>query len=259
MCPDCIFERNISGFLRGEGVMVLNLDAVEDYVRQQNKRHPSRQYSWVCCVFICATASTHLISVDFCPFFLAKKLSLQRKALVKRHRRSWSPTKPDLSDGKRRQHLVIASFGISFLPFSLRPFVIIFYNRMSNLPPCRRQRMPLQSSTSQLTHTRFHSVSYKRLSAGLHVTAWPLHNCDPLNRPTVWPPLLSALISPLSFRCQVKPCLGEILAFLQRFSKKKHSSGMCVHSFSSSWAQMWLCRFLRNLHHVTCFFFFFWS
>ncbi len=182
-------------------------------------------------MFVCATcACTHTRkhTPDFSwllPLF-AKKLSLQRKArvsTVERHRGNWSPTAPDLSDGKRRQHLVIASFGISFLPFSLRPFVIIFYNRMSNLP-LAEHRECLSSPPPPVTHTRFHSLSNKRLSTSLHVTAWPLHNCELSTYwPTIWPSLLSVLISPLSFGCQVKSCVGEIHAFLQKKNQWKES------------------------------------
>lgn len=51
-----------------------------DYVRQQNKKKgtPAANIS-ECVMFICTScACTHLISVDFCPYF-AKKVSLQRK------------------------------------------------------------------------------------------------------------------------------------------------------------------------------------
>ena len=83
------------------------------------------------------------------------------------HRGNWSPSTPDLSDGIRRQHLVIASFGISSLPFSLRPFVIIFYNRMSNLPlaECR------ECLSGLVTHTHTHSLSFSVLQTPFHKSA----------------------------------------------------------------------------------------
>lgn len=174
MCAPRLYLSENLRFPQRRGSDGMALGCCGDYVRRQNKRHPSRQYSWVCRVFICATcvcAHTCEHAPDFSwllPLLFAKKLGLQRKArerTVERHRGNWSPTTPDLSDGKRRQHLVIASFGISFLPFSLRPFVIIFYNRMSNLPLAERRECLPSPPPPPVTHTCFHSLSYKRQSA----------------------------------------------------------------------------------------------
>lgn len=151
------------------------------------------------------------------------------------HRGNCSPSTPDLSDGIRRQHLVIASFGISSLPFSLRPFVIIFYNRMSNLPlaECR------ECLSGLVTHTLAFILCYcRRLSTSLQVTAWPLHNCDLLTQPTVWPSLLSLLISPsFPFRVSSEVLCRWNACFPAKTTAKESQSRVR--------------RFLRNLHHVT--------
>lgn len=139
---------------------------------KQKKGTPAANIS-ECVMFICTScACTHLISVDFCPYFAVSLQRKTRESMVERQRGNWSPTTPDLSDGKRRQHLVIAPFGISFLPFSVR----LLYNRMSNLPLAERREC-LSSPAPPETHTH---LSYKGLSTSLHVTAWPLHKCDPL-------------------------------------------------------------------------------
>lgn len=151
------------------------------------------------------------------------------------HRGNWSPSTPDLSDGIRHQHLVIASFGISSLPFSLRPFVIIFYNRMSNLPlaECR------ECLSGLVTHTLAFILCFcRRLSTSLQVTAWPLHNCDLLTQPTVWPSLLSLLISPsFPFRVSSEVLCRWNACFPAKTTAKESQSRVR--------------RFLRNLHHVT--------
>lgn len=145
--------------------------------------------------------------LTFAPFS-QRNSSLQRQgseSTVERHRGNWSPTTPDLSDGKRRQHLVIAWFGISFLPFSLSPFVIIFYNRMSNLPLAENRECLSGSPPPPVTHTRFHSLSSKRLSASLRLTARPLYNSELSTYwMTIWPSLLSVLISLLFFKYSIE-------------------------------------------------------
>lgn len=171
------------------------------------QRHPSCQY--FTCVYLHAHASTHLISVDFCPFFCAKKLQRKtRESIEERHRGNRSPTKQDLSDGKRRQHLVIASFGISFLLFSLRSFVIIFYNRMSNLPLAGRREYLFSLAPVLKTHTFFHWMLFHksaRYSVACITVNYPLH---------VWPSPLSLHISPYF-------CSGVkwSQAFWQRFAR----------------------------------------
>lgn len=138
------------------------------------------------------------------------------------HRGNWSPSTPDLSDGIRRQHLVIASFGISSLPFSLRPFVIIFYNRMSNLPlaECR------ECLSGLVTHTHWLSFSVSadafpqvcRLQLGPCITVIYLLSrlFDLLYCLCLFPPLFL-------FGCQVKSCVGEMHAFQQKPLQKSHS------------------------------------
>lgn len=135
--PDCVFARTsqVSSEEREWWLCTWILWGLCKAAKQKTPQPPV--FLSVLCVYphTYTHASTHLISVDFCPFCEETLLqSKTRESAVERHRGNWSPTTPVLSDGKRRQHLVFASFGISFLPFSLRPFVIIFYNRMSNLP-----------------------------------------------------------------------------------------------------------------------------
>lgn len=169
------------------------------------------------CIHVCVCACpdfywTSHLNIWLLPL-LGKKCFPQRKSresTVQHRRGNSSPTTLDLSDGNGRQHLVIVSFEISFLLLFLRPFVIIFYNRMSNLP-LAGYRECLLSPPSPL--------SFKYISTSLHCKAWPL------DWPTIWPSLLSLLISLLSFRCQVKPCISEIHDFHQKFSKKTQCPG----------------------------------
>lgn len=127
-----------------------------------------RKRTAIDCVFMCVsvpaqTFSEHLIWL--LPL-LGKKCFPQRKSresTVQHRRGNSSPTTLDLSDGNGRQHLVIVSFEISFLLLFLRPFVIIFYNRMSNLP-LAGYRECLLSPPSPL--------SFKYISTSLHCKAW---------------------------------------------------------------------------------------
>lgn len=106
------------------GVMALHLDIVGIMQDSKTDKPTSTAAANIsdCVMFIGTTcARTHLISLDFCPCS-AKKVSLQRtsrESSAERRRGNWSPTTPELSDGSRRLHLVIAPFGISFLLVSV--------------------------------------------------------------------------------------------------------------------------------------------
>lgn len=159
-----------------------------------------------------------------------------KECTVECHRGNWSPSTPDLSDGIRRQHLVIASFGISSLPFSLRPFVIIFYNRMSNLPlaECR------ECLSGLVTHT--HTLAFILCSADAfpQVCRLQLGPCITVIY------LLSRLFDllyclclfpPLSFRVSSEVLCRWNACFPAKVTAKESQSRVRC--------------FLRNLHHVT--------